>query len=78
MKRIVSEVSYRRKREEVNIVGYSKSDRGSRFVNGVIGIETGEKSPAEINVEIGQAIAKLLKNQAAVGSFRMDEPGIGG
>lgn len=77
MERVVSEISLRGKRHQVNVVGYSKSDRGTKFVNGLIEVSTMGKSKKEVDAEIAAAIDRLLVNQSSGAQGRMDLPGLG-
>lgn len=67
MGKVVREISVKKKRDDVRVVGYSSSDRGSKYVNGVINIDSKGKSPPEINAEVASAIAKLLGEQLGPG-----------
>lgn len=78
MKKVVKEVSVRRSRGAVKLVGYSQTDRGTKFVNGVVDISTVGKSQAEVVIEIGAGLGRLLKNQSEPVQVRLDLPGSGG
>lgn len=63
MNKIVREVRVKNRRDEVSVVGYSSTDRGTRIVNGVYKFDTKGQSKKEVDEEIAGAIVKLLANQ---------------
>lgn len=66
MERVVSTISVKKARESVRVVGYSKSDRGQRFVNGQVTIDTHNLSEAEVDIKVAAAIEGLLKKQSEI------------
>lgn len=66
MEKVVRSVSVKTKRTSVQVIGYSASDRGSRYVNSVVSISSVGKDKAVLEQEIADAIHKMLAAQSPV------------
>lgn len=67
MNKVVREISVRVKKDTVKVIGFSSSDRGSKFTNGVVEIEAAGLNKAERKLEVLKAVEKILINQLGPG-----------
>lgn len=67
MAKVVKEVSVRLRQNRARVIGFSSSDRGSKFVNGVIEIDLSGKTNSELKLELAKAVDTLLEPQLISG-----------
>lgn len=77
MKKVVRSISFRRKRDLIKLVAYASSARGTRIVDGVVDIDTAGKDKKQVNTEVKDGLAHLLRNQPDSGSVSISLPGLG-
>lgn len=63
MNKLVREIRVKTRRDEVSVIGYSATDRGTKIVNGVYKFDTKGQDKKQVDEEIAGAIVKLLENQ---------------
>ncbi len=78
MDRVISAIAVKRGRDEVRVLGYSRSDRGQKFVNGVVHIDTKGLPKPVVDQKIAEAIEEMLKDQVADVPGSVNIAGIGG
>jgi len=63
MDRLVRSITQKQKRDRIQLIAYSSTDRGSRFVHGQANVETAGKDKKQLDEEVAAAISKLLAGQ---------------
>lgn len=78
MAKIVKEVSVRVRGDSIRVLGFSSSDRGSKFVNRAVEIDPKGLSKEGVLIEIEKAVGTILGPQLNRVTFGIDEEGVGG
>lgn len=62
MGRLISRVVVRKRKNIVEVIGYSQSDRGTKYVAKTASFDTTGLSKAQIKVELVKTVGEVYKN----------------